>query len=61
MVRELTSIDADTIFDIINKADGAYKVAIPADHYHEPYMTKEEPFYEMGSMSLDSCLIKTSF
>ena len=39
------------IFDIINKAAGVYKGAIPADCYHEPYMTKEELFHEMGSMT----------
>lgn len=51
MIRELASVDADTIFDIINKAAGAYKFAIPADCYHEPYMTKEELLHEMGSMT----------
>jgi GNAT superfamily N-acetyltransferase len=51
MLRELTSRNADTIFDVINKAAGAYKGAIPADCYHEPYMTKEELYHEMGSMT----------
>ena len=51
MIRELTSGDTDTIFDIINKAAGAYKNTIPADCYHEPYMSKEELFHEMGGMT----------
>jgi GNAT superfamily N-acetyltransferase len=51
MIRELTSVDADTIFDIINKAAGAYKAAIPADCYHEPYMTKEELLHEIGNIT----------
>ena len=51
MIRELTSGNTDIIFNIINKAAGAYKGTIPADCYHEPYMTKEELFHEMRSMT----------
>ncbi|MFH0769081.1 MAG: GNAT family N-acetyltransferase [Chloroflexota bacterium] len=51
MIRELNFGNADTTFDIINKAAGAYKGAIPADCYHEPYMTKEELHHEMESMT----------
>ncbi len=51
MIIELTSGNADTIFDIINKAAGAYNGAIPADCYHEPCMTKEELSHEMESMT----------
>ena len=51
MIRELTSVNADIIFNIINKAAGAYKVAIPVDCYHEPYMTKEELSHEMENMA----------
>ena len=54
MIRKLTSLDADSIFDIINKAAGAYKGVIPADCYHEPYMSKEELFHEMASMTFFS-------
>ena len=50
-MRELNSGNADTIFDIIYKAAGAYKGTIPADCYREPYMTKEELFHEMGNMT----------
>jgi GNAT superfamily N-acetyltransferase len=51
MIRELTSGNADIIFDIVNKAAGAYKGAIPADCYHEPYMTKEELQHEVRNMT----------
>lgn len=51
MIRELTTGNADTIFDIINKAAGAYNGAIPVDCYHDPYMTKEELSHEMESMT----------
>jgi GNAT superfamily N-acetyltransferase len=51
MLKELTSTDADVIFNIINKAAVVYKGKIPADCYHEPYMTKEELSREMASMT----------
>jgi GNAT superfamily N-acetyltransferase len=51
MIKKLTSVYAYTVFDIINKAAVAYKDNIPADCYHEPYMTKEELYHEMGSMT----------
>jgi GNAT superfamily N-acetyltransferase len=51
MVRELTAENADSIFDIINKAAAAYKDAIPAECYYEPYMPKEELRHEMKSMT----------
>jgi GNAT superfamily N-acetyltransferase len=51
MIKELTFVEADTIFDIINKAAAVYKGNIPADCYHEPYMTKEELSREMESMT----------
>jgi GNAT superfamily N-acetyltransferase len=51
MIRELTSKNTDIILDIINKAAIAYKGAIPADCYHEPYMTEEEISHEMESIT----------
>jgi GNAT superfamily N-acetyltransferase len=51
MIKELTFGDIDTIFDIINKAAAVYKGNIPADCYHDPYMTKEELSREMASMT----------
>lgn len=52
MIRRLSLENAETVFDIINKAAVAYKGTIPADCYHEPYMTKEELFHEMKGMTL---------
>jgi GNAT superfamily N-acetyltransferase len=51
MIKELAFGDADTVFDIINKAAAVYKGNIPADCYREPYMTKEELSHEMASMT----------
>jgi GNAT superfamily N-acetyltransferase len=51
MIKELTSANTGTVFDIINKAAAAYKGAIPADCYHEPYMTRDELSREMADMT----------
>jgi N-acetylglutamate synthase-like GNAT family acetyltransferase len=42
MIRRGTDGDFEEIFNIINDAAIAYKVVIPPDRWHEPYMTKEE-------------------
>ena len=42
MIRPATDSDFDTIHEIINDAAGAYKGIIPADRWHEPYMSREE-------------------
>jgi GNAT superfamily N-acetyltransferase len=39
MIQPCTNNDFDTIATIINEAANAYKGAIPADCWHEPYMT----------------------
>ena len=41
MIIECTSTDFDAIFDIINDSAIAYKDHIPADCWHEPYMSRE--------------------
>ncbi|HME52138.1 MAG TPA: GNAT family N-acetyltransferase [Candidatus Lokiarchaeia archaeon] len=41
MIRECTVADFDAIYDIINDAAIAYKNHIPADCWHEPYMSRE--------------------
>ncbi len=51
MIRELSSKDAQVIYEIINQAAFAYKGIIPADCYHEPYMPEEELLSEMKSMT----------
>lgn len=42
MIRKCTGADFEMIFEIINDAAKAYKGAIPADRWHEPYMAREE-------------------
>jgi N-acetylglutamate synthase-like GNAT family acetyltransferase len=42
MIRKGADQDIEEIFKIINDAAIAYKGVIPADRWHEPYMTKEE-------------------
>lgn len=51
MIRKLSSEDTAKIYEIINKAAGAYKGVIPDDCYHEPYMPKEELEHEMAGMT----------
>ena len=40
MIRPCSSADLDTIDIIINEAAEAYRDVIPADCWHEPYMTR---------------------
>lgn len=42
MIRKCTEADFATIHEIINDAAIAYKGVIPADRWHEPYMSIEE-------------------
>ncbi|RPD39586.1 GNAT family N-acetyltransferase [Chitinophaga barathri] len=42
MIVQSKTNDFRDIFDIINDAASAYKGIIPADRWHEPYMTEEE-------------------
>lgn len=42
MIRLCQTGDLDTIYHIINDSARAYEGHIPADRYHEPYMSEEE-------------------
>ncbi len=42
MIRKCTQQDLSVIYEIINDAAQAYKGVIPADRWHEPYMSIEE-------------------
>ena len=42
MLRQCYSGDTDRIYFIINEAARAYEDVIPADCYHQPYMSREE-------------------
>lgn len=41
MIRGCTERDFDSILAIVNEAAQAYRGAIPADRWHEPYMPEE--------------------
>jgi len=51
MIKELSAKDEHTIHNIVNQAARAYKDAIPADCYHEPYMSAQELHHEMKNMT----------
>jgi N-acetylglutamate synthase-like GNAT family acetyltransferase len=42
LIRRCTESDLEAIFQIINDGAQAYKVSIPDDLWHEPYMPMEE-------------------
>jgi GNAT superfamily N-acetyltransferase len=42
VIRRCRDEDRDAIFDIVNEAAAAYRGIIPADRWHEPYMSREE-------------------
>ncbi len=42
MIRRYNETDFERVYEIINDAAQAYKGVIPADRWHEPYMTREE-------------------
>jgi len=42
MIRRCSDSDLETIYSIINESAKAYDDVIPADRYHEPYMSEEE-------------------
>jgi N-acetylglutamate synthase-like GNAT family acetyltransferase len=48
MISKCEQKDFDTIYEIINDGAIAYKGIIPADRWHEPYMTKEELAHQMA-------------
>ncbi len=48
MIRLCAPSDFAAIYAIINDAAQAYKGIIPADRWHEPYMTRDELTHEMA-------------
>jgi N-acetylglutamate synthase-like GNAT family acetyltransferase len=42
MIRKCTEADFETIYEIINDSAEAYRGVIPADRWHEPYMSREQ-------------------
>jgi N-acetylglutamate synthase-like GNAT family acetyltransferase len=47
MIRKCTQSDFETMYEIINDAAQAYKGVIPADRWHQPYMSREELKHEI--------------
>jgi len=41
-IRECGAADFDEIWRIVNDAAEAYRGVIPADRWHDPYMTREQ-------------------
>lgn len=60
MIRNCTADDFEEIFNIINDAAMAYKRAIPADCWHEPYMTKEELQTQLDVGVRFSCYVENN-
>jgi N-acetylglutamate synthase-like GNAT family acetyltransferase len=48
MIRKCQESDFETVLAIINEAAMIYRDAIPADRWHEPYMTADELRREIG-------------
>ena len=48
MIRRSEPKDFEQIHEIINDAASAYRGIIPADRWHDPYMTKEELEQQIG-------------
>jgi GNAT superfamily N-acetyltransferase len=48
MIARCDQKDFQSIYEIINDAAVAYKGIIPADRWHEPYMSKEELQKQIG-------------
>ena len=49
MIRLCTTTEFETIYEIINDAAQAYQEVIPADCWHDPYMSKAELQQELES------------
>lgn len=49
IIRQGDDADVPTILSIINDAAHAYRGVIPADRWHEPYMTHEELARELSA------------
>ena len=49
MIRDCTEADVDVIAAIVNEAALAYRGVIPADCWHEPYMSRSELLSEIAA------------
>ncbi|MBP8081655.1 MAG: GNAT family N-acetyltransferase [Spirochaetes bacterium] len=55
MIRPCNEDDFSTIYQIINDAATAYKGIIPADRWHEPYMSETELREQISDGVVFSC------
>jgi N-acetylglutamate synthase-like GNAT family acetyltransferase len=60
VIRKGTDEDFDAILAIINDAAMAYKGIIPADRWHEPYMTREELQSQIDDGVRFSCYVNSN-
>ena len=60
MIRSGTDEDFDEILSIINDAAIAYRGVIPADRWHDPYMTREELQAQINDGVRFSCYFDSS-
>ena len=51
MIRQCQAGDSERVYFIINEAARAYEGVIPADCYHQPYMSHEELEQELGRIT----------
>ena len=51
IIRECRAGDSETIYLIINEAAQSYQGVIPADCYHQPYMSRDELKVEMKRLT----------
>lgn len=58
MIRDATRSDFREIYDVINDGALAYKGIIPADRWHEPYMSRSELQTEIDAGIRFSCFIE---
>src|SRR5271157_5961767 len=49
MIRKCTEADFDLIYEIVDDAAEAYRGIIPADRWHEPYMSREQLRQEINA------------
>jgi len=56
MIRACTDGDLSAILDVVNDAARAYRGVIPADRWHDPYMSRDELQREIASGVRFSCL-----
>lgn len=49
MIRPCRDDEFETVYEIVNDAAEAYRSAIPADRWKEPYMPREELRHEMDA------------